>query len=240
MRTVREVERHVARLKEIGPEFDEQLTSQILDSGEAAVRPLLNLALNIVLLLDQEPECYGPIHALRLLGEMMTIPIMNELLQGSPSILAETGDPAVTTWEQDLPQILARCGAPAIPDLIELLDQREQIDISIMAGLTLTFIGSFDPTTHDTVVTTLRERLTSENPQQLSAAAQALAVAGDQASYKEIMRLFREKRILAGPFSPAIARQLLLNDANKYLKCVHHSLAERYEFHPIDLPEDDY
>ncbi len=59
----------IKQLHREGLRPSERLVNTITRAGAAAFTPLLELAIDVELLHEEAPECYAPIHALRLLGE---------------------------------------------------------------------------------------------------------------------------------------------------------------------------
>src|SRR6185436_7464032 len=74
----------IKQLRRAGLRPNEHRALHILRAGEAAVGPLLALALDTELLREDEPQCYAPLHALRLLGELKSPEIVVPLLRAYP------------------------------------------------------------------------------------------------------------------------------------------------------------
>src|SRR4051812_16854363 len=107
----------VKQLRREGLRPSEQLTRAITRAGDAAVGPLLLLATELELLHQQAPECFAPLHALRLLGELDSIAIIEPLLRQLPVSLEDDEEELPQTWVSEVAQIISHLGAPAIEPL---------------------------------------------------------------------------------------------------------------------------
>src|SRR5512138_260332 len=74
----------VKQLQREGLRPNEKLAATITHAGTAAQPQLLELATDVEQLHEDEPECYAPIHALRLLGEVGTTEMIEPLLRQIP------------------------------------------------------------------------------------------------------------------------------------------------------------
>src|SRR6476620_8744908 len=104
----------VKQLRREGLRPSEQLARSITKAGSAAVEPLLALATQIELLHEEEPECFGPLHALRLLGELGSLEIVAPLLRQFPISLEYEDEKVPQIWADEVPQIIGRLGKPAV------------------------------------------------------------------------------------------------------------------------------
>lgn len=236
----------VAQLRRAGLRPNERLVKQILDHGAEAIDPLLALACAIALLDEAEPLCWGPLHAARLLGELMNADIATTLLDMLP---IEVDDPDAPTphkhWGIDIFQLIGRGGAALIPLLWARADDPARDELSRAATLeTLPFITASAPESRDELIAAAHSRLAQEkNPIINAYLVKLLASLGAQQYYSEIMTLYRTKRVNSDYFPAATARQALLSGGDKQLKCTLHSFWERYDEHgpfPAEFEEDDY
>src|SRR5690242_11126262 len=88
----------VKQLRREGMRPSEQLVRSITRAGEAGVGPLLQLATDVELLHEQAPECFAPLHALRLLGEVGSVEIIEPLLREFPVTLEYDEEDLPQTW----------------------------------------------------------------------------------------------------------------------------------------------
>lgn len=223
----------VRQLRRCGIEPPERLVQPILRSGEAARAPLLELATGTEQLHEDPPDCYGPIHALRLLGEIPSVEMIEPLLSQLPLPIYTPDDDLPQLWATEAPQIIARIGARALEPLWQLADDPERTATMRGAALeALAYLTAFAPETRKPVVAGLRERLGTTDDQQIrSYLVVALANIGVADVYREVMEHFRAGRVDHSIITPAVARQLLLTKGHQRLSCVNHSLAERYREH---------
>jgi hypothetical protein len=219
----------------------ERLAQQIIQAGAAAVSPLIALATETDLLHDDEPECYAPIHALRLLGELRAAEMIQPLLREFPLELYYQDEQLPALWANEAPQMIARIGAPAVDALWAIADDPNwNVDARGAALSALVSMTMVAPELHEPLVAELRERLAQCEDRQLAGhLILALGSLGVGEIYSEVMALYRQGRVDADVLPPAVARQLLLNkDTPKRLECVMHPLWERYEMHgPVSEEE---
>ena len=223
----------VRQLRREGLRPSERLVRTITSAGAAAVSPLLALATNVELLHEREPECFAPLHALRLLGELRPVEIIQPLLREFPVRLDYEDEELPEAWVDDVPQIIGHLGTPAVEPLWQIVDDESWNMAGRSVALSaLTYATAADPALRDGVVAGLRERLArSEDTMFTSQLAGALANLGVRDSYSEVMALYREGRIDQEILPAAVARQLLLSGGLKRLDCANHSLWERYDQH---------
>src|SRR5215211_4680717 len=79
----------------------ERLVTTIARAGAAACAPLLDLATQVELLHEDEPECYAPIHALRLLGEVGSVEMIEPLLRKFPVELYYEDEELPQMWVEE-------------------------------------------------------------------------------------------------------------------------------------------
>ena len=74
----------IKQLHREGLRPSERLVNTLTRAGTAAFTPLLELAIDVERLHEDEPECYAPLHALRLLGEVASVEMIEPLLREFP------------------------------------------------------------------------------------------------------------------------------------------------------------
>ncbi len=112
----------VRQLRRIGLRPPERLAASILEYGPEARDPLLALATDRELIHEESPGCWGPIHALRLLGELQDPTTIKALLQMFPLELREEEEQAPKLWAEDATQLIGHMGAPAVETLWQWFD----------------------------------------------------------------------------------------------------------------------
>src|SRR3954452_2217069 len=112
----------VKQLRREGLRPSEQLVRSITKAGQAALNPLLLLATDIDMLHQEAPECFAPLHALRLLGELDSVEIIEPLLRQFPISLDYDEEELPQLWVQESTQIIGHLGAPAIEPLWRIAD----------------------------------------------------------------------------------------------------------------------
>lgn len=223
----------VKQLRRVGIRPSERLAQHILAAGTAAVAPLLDLALQTDLLHEDEPLCFAPLHALRLLGELRTPAMIAPLLGAFPLDLAYPDEDLPETWATEVTQLIGRLGAAAVEPLWAIADDETwELTGRGAALVALAYATAAEPSLRDDVVSRLRERLGRSEDKSLNAQiVSALANLGAQEVYGDVMRMYREGRIDQEIIPAGTARQLLLTKSESRLACVHHSLWERYDEH---------
>jgi hypothetical protein len=223
----------VRQLRRVGLRPSERLAATITEQGDEALAPLLELASDTALLHEDEPGCYGPVHALRLLGELPTPALAEPLLGLLPVTRRDSEDRATTIWANEVPQIIARAGAEVQPLLQQIItDEARDILPRAVATQALAYTAISAPETQPEVGAWLRARLADvANPTLAAHVVAALANMGVAEAYGEVMAAYREGRVDRDVIAPAEARQLLLGKLEKRLGCVAHPLWERYDEH---------
>lgn len=207
----------------------------IRSEGVTAVEPLLALALDVGALNQPEPAAFGPLHALRLLGELPAPgpAAIERLLKTFPAV-DDASQQATFLWWQELPQIVAHWGRPALEAARQvLLDPDAGSEQRAVAAESLAFIVELNPELRGEVTELLRERLANEaDPYVMAHVVEALSNLGVHTVYSAVMDAYKRGVVDKDTFPASEARQRLLNPKNRNaLVCVHHSLAERYEQH---------
>lgn len=223
----------VRQLRKAGVRPNEALVRQIMKLGEAAFPPLLELATDLLLFEEEEPLMFAPIHALRLLGELPQVAMIEPLLREYPVEYYDEYDEMPQLWATEVPQMLGKLGAAAIEPLFAVADSDAwAIEARAVAIIGLANAATFAPEQRDAVIAGLRERLqTSDDTTMLTNAATGLASLGVADAYGDVMARFRAGKIDKERFAAATARQLLLTGGEKALTCIHHPLQERYDKH---------
>jgi len=223
----------VKQLRREGIRPSEQLARSITRAEDAAIGPLLALATDVDLLHEEPPECFAPIHALRLLGELGSLEIIEPLLRQFPVSLEYEDEELPELWVQEVAQIIGHLGAPAIEPLWQIVDD-ESWNIAGRSGAlnALDYVTAAAPDTRDAIIAGYRERIErSEDPLLISHLAMALANLGVGDLYPEFMAMYRAGKIDQEILPAAVARQLLLSDSTTRLACAKHPLWERYDQH---------
>ncbi len=223
----------IKQLRREGLRPSEHLARSITRAEHAAIGPLLTLATAVELLHQPAPECFAPIHALRLLGELDAIAIIEPLLRQFPVSLAYDEEELPQTWVSEVSQIIGHLGAPAVEPLWRIADDTDWNMAARSGALTaLGYVTAVAPATHDAIIAGIRERMgRSEDTVLTSHLAIALANIGASDLYPELMAMYRAGKLDQEILPAAAARQLLLSDSTKRLACAKHPLWERYEQH---------
>jgi hypothetical protein len=224
---------YVRQLRRVGLRPSERLVRNILQASAAAVGPLLELALETDLFDEEAPECFAPLHALRLLGELHPIEMIAPLLDKLPLDPYYLEEDLTETWEIEVTQMIGRLGAAAAAPLWSIADDEAWDIAGRGAALTsLAYATEVEPAIRDAVVAGLRDRLAQSDDKSFSGyIVAALGNLGVQEAYQEVMALYREGRIDQEVIPAGAARQLLLTKSERRLACIHHPLWERYDEH---------
>lgn len=224
----------VRNLRRVGLRPSDRTIEAILERGSDAVAPLLELALATETLIDEEPTSLGPVHALRLLGQVRPVEAAGPLLRKLPLPVEDQPTQAAFLWSQEAPQIVANFGAEVLPVVLEIASDLEAPALQRgSAAATLGFLATTTPDLRAEIVVALRERLDSE-PDATARGYIVATLAQLQAreAYGAIMDAYKDKRVDRSVMSAADARQLLLGtQTQRQLDCALHTLAERYEQH---------
>src|SRR6266540_1796188 len=112
----------IKQLHREGLRPSERLVNTITRAGAAAFTPLLELAIDVERLHEDEPECYAPIHALRLLGEVGSVEMIEPLLRELPVEMDYEDEELPEMWAEETPQIIGRLGEAAVAPLWRIAD----------------------------------------------------------------------------------------------------------------------
>src|SRR5215216_3953466 len=142
----------VKQLRREGMRPSEQLVRSITRAEGAALGPLLALATDVELLHEEPPECFAPIHALRLLGELGAVEIIEPLLRQFPVSLDYEDEELPQLWVREVDQIIGHLGAPAIELLWQIVDDPSW-NIAGRSGAlnALGYVTAVAPETHDAI-----------------------------------------------------------------------------------------
>jgi hypothetical protein len=225
---------YVKQLRRVGPRPPEHLVRHILQGGPGAVASLLTLALDNDLLHEDVPDCYAPIHALRLLGELRSTEIIAPLLRVLPIEQDYPGEELPILWADEAAQMIGRQGAAAVEPLWTVVDDSEWD----MAGrgvalIALTYATSVAPELRDEVADGALKRLVQSDDERFTAhLIAAIASLGVGSAYQQVMDLYRAHKVDTSIIPSATARQMLLapGPASR-LQCALHPLWERYDRH---------
>ena len=210
---------------------DKKLVTNILNAGSTVYDPLLALATDVELLHKEEPACYAPLHALRLLGEMPQPAMVEQLLQVLPIDIDDPEKEVVQLWTHELPQIMARMGDEVVDKLWAIVDDEEyELTGRGIVLIALAYITVIVPDSRSDIITKIHKRLTtSDNKTFTGYMVSTLGNLGAEQAYTDVMKLFREGRVDQAIIPPGVARQLLLSDSTRRLADVKLSFWERYD-----------
>lgn len=233
MRLETRISELVSQLRRIGPKPSERLIELIVEQGAAARGSLLELATDVQTLQEPDPVCWGPLHALRLLGEIPDIANIQPLLKLLPIEVYAEDDEASNLWASEVVQIIGRCGASAEAVLWKWVDEPEHTASSRGAAVhALAYAATVATEMREQLIASLRSRLDSEHDPVIAAyLVNALAELGVEAAYKQIMAAYRAGRVDSEIMPASVARQLLLGGGHDLLNCANHSFWERYDHH---------
>lgn len=213
-KTVQEL---VGQLKQAGLRPSERLVERILSHGVDAREPLIALATETALLYEAEPLCWGPIHALRLLGEVPDAAMIEPLLRMTPVTIRDEDDQAPELWADDVLEIIARCGAVAIPHLWAWAADETHSYRSRGAALhAMAHVVYSAPEARDDVVQEARARLSqTEDMDMTTFLVYLLASLGIADAYQDVMAAYKAQRVDTQMIRASAARQLLLGKVNE-------------------------
>lgn len=222
---------YVRQLRQAERLPDKKVVANILNAGSTVYDPLLALATDVELLHQEEPVCYAPLHALRLLGEMPQPAMVEQLLQVLPIDIDDPDKEVIQFWTHELPQIIARMGDEVVDLLWAIVDNEEcELTGRGIVLIALAYITVIVPDRRNDTITKIHERLaTSDNKTFTGYMVSTLGNLGAEQAYADVMKLFREGRVDKSIIPPGVARQLLLSDSTRRLADVKLSFWERYD-----------
>ncbi|MBV9786860.1 MAG: DUF1186 domain-containing protein [Chloroflexi bacterium] len=224
----------IQQLRRAGLKPTDRMIEAIRERGDEAIEPLLALALDTDSLFQPEPAGLGPIHALRLLGEFQPSEAAETILRRLPLMIDEQQTQAAFLWAQEAPQIVARFGAAALPEILRVADDMDAPPRQRGAGYAaLSYLAVTTPDLRDQILDELRQRFSRETDRTAKGYLVAsLAQLKARDLYPQIMEAFRNKDVDREIISAADARQMLLGtEVQAQLSCALHTLDERYQQH---------
>lgn len=233
---------YVRHLRRVGLRPTERLVNNILRCGDAAVNPLIDLATSISLLYEEPPVAHAPIHALRLLGELRPLRMVEPLLK-SAGMELDGISPAREIWQYDVPQMIGRIGAAVVATLWAYVDNPAYSVIEQDGALlALACVTVIDEAMRQPIIAEMHRRLMQSDNRALNAGiVRAIAYLGLADMYGDIMARYRAGAVDQESMSAAVARQMLLTPRTSRLaNDAKLSLWERYDrLGPFPEPEDD-
>jgi hypothetical protein len=230
--------RLVTQLRHAGLKPKEHLVREIVTQGSSICPALVALATDFDLLHKEEPDCYGPVHALRLLGELGDPAAVAPLLEALPVPVydsdEETGyvDVPGNLWAREVMQIIAHCGPDIATVLWDWASDESKSDVSRGAALQgLGYVATLYDTRDEMIAEARRRFAEGGTSIVMTGLVNLLADLGDKQSYSTVMAAYRNGQIDKDRMPAAVARQLLLGGGQQSLSCVKHPLWERYDQH---------
>ncbi len=226
----------VEQLSRAGMRPSQRQWDLLREAGPLAIPPLVDLALDMHKLGGAEPASLGPVHALRLLGEIGAPPeeAIERMIRATPEPAAPGNHQASYIWWQELPQMVGRWGRSGYNAARRvMLDGEIDRESRAIATASLPYVAEIDPALRDEIVTLLRARLQDEQDAYVLAhVVEALGLLNVADAYADVMAAYKRGAVDRDVLPAAQARQLLLNPSSlQDLKCVHHTLDERYNQH---------
>ncbi len=221
----------VRQLSRAGLRPSERLVQQILAPGPAARSELLKLATSIEDLHEPMPATLGPLHALRLLGELPDVSIIAPLLDRLPAPVWSEEDVPSQLYNREAQEMIGRIGAPAVPVLLSYADDETRPPLArTFAMACLSYVATRAPEVRDTVIAEARRRLEADHPRPVgTGAVMVLSDLGDKDSYQLVMAAYRAGRVDQQAAPAATARQYLLGGGRPNTANVNLAFFERYE-----------
>lgn len=231
----------VRQLSRVGLRPDDRLVERILERGPAVRTELLGLATDIEALHSEYPADLGPVHALRLLGELPAVELIAPLLGALPVPVFDEEDVPARLYATEILQIIGRVGEPAVLALWAYADDEANPEQSRAAAISaLAYVATYTPAVHASVIAEGRRRLALDlSVPIMTGVVTLLAELGDAASYQAVMAAYRAGRVDKEHAPAAAARQFLLGGGREDLSCVNHPFGERYDHHGPHLRETD-
>jgi hypothetical protein len=221
----------VRQLQHAGMRPPRHVVQRLLSRGDEAREPLIELATSTHKLYEPEPVCWGPLHALRLLGEIPHESMLAPLLSALPVEIRDEHDQATELWAAEVLDIASECGPDAIPLLWEWVSDDMHSQYSRGAALhTLVYIAYRWVTYYDPIAEEARARLRQQpDTTETTFLAFLLANLTIADAYNDIMAAYREKRIDATILPPSRARQMLLSGVEPADYTSRFEFWERYD-----------
>ncbi len=222
----------VHQLENAGMRPPRSVVQRLLSHGDDAREPLIELATSTHRLHEPEPVCWGPLHALRLLGEIPDLSMLPPLLGALPVEIRDEHDQATELWAAEVLDIASECGPDAIPLLWEWVSDQSHSTFSRGSALhTLVYIAYRWVSHFDEIVEEARARL-RQQPDRTETTFLAFLLANLTVAdaYNEIMTAYREKRIDTEIVPAARARQMILSGVEPADYTTRFEFWKRYEF----------
>lgn len=232
---------YVRHLRRAGLRPTERLVNNILRCGDAVVDPLIDMATSVSLFSEEPPVIYAPIHALRLLGELRPLRMIEPLLKSVDAAL-DSMTPARELWQYEVPQMIGRIGAAAAEALWAFADNPAYTQFERDGALlALAYIAAIDEIAREPIIAEMHRRLMQSDDRALNAGiVRAMAYLGLADKYSDVMARYRAGAVDQESMSAAVARQMLLTPrTSRIADDAKLSLWERYDrFGPF--PESEY
>lgn len=220
----------VRQLRQVGRRPSKNLVQQICSHGAEAREALVALAAEKELLHRAEPICWGPLHALRLLGEMADVSIIEPLFSVLPIEVYSEEEAAPQIWSREVLEIVACCGVEAVPILWAWADDDTRSYHARGAAMqTMIYITELAPEVYDEVVADAQARFQEENDRdRTTILVYLLAHLQVAAVYKDVLAAYRANLVDTEIIPAAGARKLLLG-SKKEPYIVPRTFWERYD-----------
>ena len=226
----------VSQLRRAGLRPSDRQWEIVKEAGALAVPALLDLALDVSALAGPEPAAYGPVHALRLLGDLPAPdpPSIERLLRAPALPPLEPGAQPPYLWYQDLPQMVGRWGRAGFAAARRvMLDEGAEGEQRAIAAEAIGNAVAIDGDLREEAISVLLERLDSESdPYVVGHVVETLAHLHAFSAYNRVLAAYKRGGVDKTVIAAAEARRLLLTTGpSPRFACVHHPLAERYDKH---------
>jgi hypothetical protein len=231
MSTDTPVAKLVHQLEHAGMRPSRSVVQRLLSRGDEVRAPLIELATSTHKLHEPEPVCWGPLHALRLLGEIPDISMIAPLLSALPVEIRDEYDQATELWAAEVLDIVSECGPDAIPLLWEWISDQSHGTFSRGSALhTLVYIAYRWSDYFDPIVEEARARL-RQQPDMTETTFLVFLLANLTVAdaYNEVMAAYREKRIDTAILPASQARQMILSGVEPADYTTRFEFWERYE-----------
>lgn len=203
----------VQQLSTMGTFPADAVITDLIAQGSAAEPDLLAIAADLKLFAKPAPQCWAPVHALRVLEQIQPSPaIIAPLLAQYPYTDAYTNESALIAWNNDLAHTLGMTGAAGLPLLqAAAADLRYHVQARGTALVAMAVLATRVPELHNVIVADLRHRFAHEtDPVMLAFVIYAVCLLRVADLYQPILQAYREKRVHTAFFTAADARKLVL------------------------------
>ncbi len=203
----------VQQLYTMGTFPADAVITDLIAQGNAAEPDLLGVAADLKLFAKPAPQCWAPVHALRVLEQIQPSPaIIAPLLAQHPYTDAYTNESALMAWKNDLAHTLGMTGAAGLPLLqAAAADLRHHVQARGTALVAMAVLATRVPELHNPVEADLRYHFAHEtDPVMLAFVIHTLCLLRVADLYQPILQAYREKRVHTAFFTAADARKLVL------------------------------